>query len=126
MDEVTRRVNSRVNSPVVMATVKFDYMTLYMPLSVAHQIQTLLVHAVKMDSTYAPAGQAYQLLKDYNAPAVEVYGVGDQKVLFDGRGIPDAVLREWSNVTDEGLKLTLGALAKDCLTPQQWLKIKGE
>ena len=54
-------------------TLSFSYVTLTMPLEVAHKIQALLAeHAVKVDSTYCSSNPPIHAIRPWDVDAVGV------------------------------------------------------
>ena len=109
------------NTSEPRARMQFSYETLDMPLSVAHQIQTLLTQAETVTSTYT-GGQSIYYLRDYTPPTVGI--AKDKGVLHDARALSETQLEAW--LDDAKRAVESGYKADDVMAPAEWAKLKGE
>ena len=102
----------------------WDTRRLLLPLDMAHQLQKIMAHAVKLDNNYENNDRKFYYMQDYTAPTVNV--VEPTMLILDATGMTNADVIEWKKEVDESLKENPDAKAKDILSPKSWLAMRGE
>ena len=94
-----------------------------LPLDLAHKLQTILTEAVGLEREYVSSSRGeYLWLKKYPVPDVSV--LDPDAIVFDATMLERKAAGQWRDEVNGGLKNDAEAKIEDCLTPEQWLKLR--
>ena len=104
--------------------MQFPYDTkLVLPLSVAHQIQSLLQHAIALESKWMSNNNSFNILHKLEVPDV---GYFDHKEpTYDATTLSKQDVQVWIDEMTAALKENdVTSASKDLLSPENWKKLK--
>ena len=97
---------------------------LLLPIDMAHQLQKITAHAVQIDCNYESGDRKYYYTKTFTPPPVNIQY--ESMLTFDATMLTADEVKEWKKEVNASLSDNPNAKAKDILSPQSWLAMRGE
>jgi hypothetical protein len=117
----------KIKEPI--ATLKWGWHNVELPMSVAHKIQELLMQAILVDTSYLAdaKGTTLRAYRPFEVPpVVAVMPDGVEDTTFNAVMLSNSEYQEWVKVVKEASKDFEQLRLADVLPPEQWKLLRGE